>query len=65
MRLEICLLYTSLLSELKNYCDSTGIPFEFCSMDTKDKQMLEPVSYTHLDVYKRQELRRQAHPSST
>ena len=31
----------ALLSELKNYCDSTGIPFEFCSMDIKDKQMLE------------------------
>ena len=26
----------ALLSELKNYCDSTGIQFKFCSMDIKD-----------------------------
>ena len=31
----------ALLSELKNYCDSTGIQFKFCSMDIKDKHMLE------------------------
>lgn len=31
----------ALLSELKLYCDSNGIPLKFCSMDIKDKLLLE------------------------
>ena len=50
-----CLLYTSLFEE---FCDNVYIATDDGSLGTKGfvTTVLEAVSYTHLDVYKRQVL---------
>ena len=67
VRINVCLLYTSLLQFLQNAADKTtsrlhfldftrGFQFDHEILSTLLRLVLNsrPVSYTHLDVYKRQ-----------